>query len=51
MEECTTAESAKTAMQYVSFPHFDRFWPRPYHERHCKSKGAGYIQLEDVEKK
>ena len=43
--------SAKTAMQYVGFPHFDRLWPRPCHERHCKAISASYIQLEDVEAK
>ena len=26
--------SAKTAMQYVGFLHFDRLWPRPCIERH-----------------
>lgn len=43
--------SAKTAMQYVGFPHFDRLWPRHCHERHCKAVNASYTQLEDVEAK
>jgi hypothetical protein len=43
--------SAKTAMQYVGFPHFDRLWPRSCHERHCKAISASYMQLEEVEAK
>ena len=42
---------AKTAMQYVGLLHFDRLWPRPSYERHCKFINASYIQLEDVETK
>jgi hypothetical protein len=38
-------------MQYVGFPHFDRLWPRPCHERHCKAVSASYMQLEDVDAK
>ena len=43
--------SAKTAMQYVGFPHFDRLQPRTCHERHCKAISASYIQLKDMETK
>jgi hypothetical protein len=43
--------SAKTAMQYVGFPHFDRLWPRSCHEKHCKAISASYMQLEDVDAK
>jgi hypothetical protein len=38
-------------MQYVGFPHFDRLWPRPCHEIHCRSISANYNQLQDVETK
>jgi hypothetical protein len=41
--------STKIAMQYVGHPHFDRLWPRPCHEVHCRSISANYNQLEDVE--
>jgi hypothetical protein len=41
--------SAKIAMQFVGFPHFDRLWPRHCHERHCRVLSVNYHQLEDVE--
>jgi hypothetical protein len=43
--------SAKTAMQYVGFPHFDRLWPRSCHEKLYKAISANYMQLEDVDAK
>ena len=43
--------SARTAMQYVGFCHFDRLWPRNSHERNCKAVSGSYMQLEDVEVK
>ena len=43
--------SANIAMQYVGFPHFDRLWPRPCHEIHCRAISANYNRLQDVETK
>ena len=43
--------NAATAMQFVGFPHFDRLWPESSHASHCKSKGARYATIEDVEVK
>jgi hypothetical protein len=43
--------SAKTAMQYVGFSHFDRLWPRSCYEKHCKAVSVSYMQLEDVDAK
>jgi hypothetical protein len=43
--------TANIALQYVGFPHFDRLWPRPCHEIHCRSISANYNQLQNVETK
>jgi hypothetical protein len=41
--------TAASAMNYVSFPHFDRLWPEGCHEQHCKSRDTKYSHIEDLE--
>ena len=43
--------SAKTAMQYVGFSHFNWLWPRACHERRCRVVSTSYEQLENVQAK
>ena len=43
--------SAETAMEYVSFVHFDFLWPKSSHTAHCKAKDAKYNHIEDLEVK
>ena len=38
--------SAEIVLQFVGFPHFDRLWPRPCYERHCRALSANDYQLE-----
>ena len=43
--------SANIAMQYVCFLHFDRLWPKPCHEIHCRATSTNYNRLQDVKTK
>ena len=43
--------SAKTAMKYVNFAHFDCLWLESSHVAHCKAKDAKYSHIEDLEVK